>query len=82
MNPLKYKCPSCAAVLTVGRTGKMLLVIACLLGLTIAGVAIVMEERGEWSRYGTLLWFAISVPTILLPFQWICWKYAVFVLKK
>jgi hypothetical protein len=50
-------------------------VAAALIGLLIAAVAIGMEEARRWVTLDSLLWFAIAVPLILIPYQYWCWKW-------
>jgi hypothetical protein len=81
LHPFKHRCPGCGAILTAGRRGKLVLIAAGLLGLCIAGVAIAMEEMGLWTTYNSLLWFAIAVPVIVLPYQYWCWKWVQFEIR-
>jgi hypothetical protein len=74
LNPLRHKCPSCGAILTAGRFGRVCIFIGLMLGLAIAGVAIYMEERHTWSTRESLIWFAYAVPPTILLFQWFCWR--------
>jgi len=48
---------------------------SALIGLTIAAVAIGMEEARRWVTSDSLLWFAIAIPLILIPYQYWCWKW-------
>jgi hypothetical protein len=75
LNPWKHRCASCGAVLTGGRRATVAVVAAALIGLLIAAVAIGMEEARRWVTLDSLLWFAIAVPLILIPYQYWCWKW-------
>jgi uncharacterized protein (DUF983 family) len=82
LNPLKHRCPSCGVLLTMGRYGKVTTAIALCVGLSIAGVAIFMEETGFWNLRNSLLWFAIAVPALGVPLQWLCWHRARFSVRE
>lgn len=69
-------------MLTLGRYGVITAVVGVFLGLCIAGVAIYMEEQHYWATNDSLLWFAIAFPVVVIPFQWVCWRWAKFALRK
>lgn len=74
VNPMKHTCTQCGAVLSAGQGGKLALVLAVLLGLGIAGMAIYMEIFHNWTSKNSYLWFAVSMPLVLMPFQYLCWR--------
>lgn len=82
LNPLRYKCPSCGALLTTGRFGWFSIGIGCLLGLFGAAVAIGMEEFRLWKTQDSFTWFAVYLPVVCVPFQWFWWRRARFILRQ
>ena len=82
LNALRHKCPSCGAVLTTGKRGKISNCMAGLLGLMIAAVAIVMEEKGLWTSHDSIIWFAIAFIIFIPPFQYISWRWCRFQISK
>jgi uncharacterized protein (DUF983 family) len=78
VNPWKHRCPDCAAVLTAGRQGFAAYMVALTLGFTVAGVAIAMEETGTWTERGSVVWFAIAMPIVVVLYLLGCWKWVRF----
>ena len=78
INPWKYRCPSCGALLTAGKQATITLALAGVIGLVIALVAIVMEEAKLWTTQDSLIWFFIALPITIVPYQYWCWKWIRF----
>ena len=78
LNPFKFACPSCGALLTTGRRGRNVLFIGCLIGAGIAALAITMEELGRWGTAQSLTFLAIALPVAAILYQGICWRAARF----
>ncbi len=73
-NPNRYACPRCEAILKIGPKGKILIAVSCLIALSIATVAIVMEERELWTTIDSLKYFAWVYPVVLIPWSYLCWE--------
>ena len=82
LNPLRHKCPSCETILTAGSRGKITLGLSTLVGLMIAAVAIIMEEKKLWTTYDSILWFAIAFAVFVPPCQYLAWRWCRFQIKK
>jgi hypothetical protein len=81
LNPRRCKCPSCAARLTTGHSGWIAVGAGCLIGISIAAVAIGMEEFQLWTSRESHIWFALSLPGACLPLQWFWWRRARLTLR-
>lgn len=75
LNPNRFACPSCATILTAGRYGNATRIVGAIIGAAIAAVAIYMEKRGGWVTLDSIVWFAIALPIVIIPYQWICWRF-------
>jgi hypothetical protein len=75
LNPWKIRCPQCGAILSGGRQATWVAVLAGFLGLLIASVAITMEELQRWATLDSLVWLAVAVPLIVVPYEYCCWKW-------
>jgi hypothetical protein len=53
-----------------------------LLGSMIALVAIAMEKIRLWGSHEIYVWFAISFVIVIIPYQYFCWKWCYFEIKK
>ena len=82
LNPLRYKCPSCASLLTTGRFGWFSIGTGILVGLAIAGVAIAMEEFEVWIPADSFTWFAVAMPVGCALFQRYFWRKARLTLRR
>jgi CXXC-20-CXXC protein len=73
-NPRKYVCPYCSAVLKAGPKGIRLIILSVGVGVLIAVVAIIMEEKGMWRPADSMKFFAIVLPVVAIPWSYVCWK--------
>ena len=76
MNPFRFRCPSCRAVLTMGRSGALLLTVGCLPGFALGTVAMHMKDHQSWSTTELLLWFLVACPAAIVAYEWLSWRYA------
>ena len=61
-------------MLTMGRYGKSIQILGAIGGGVIAAFAIYMERRAYWSMSESIVWFAIAIPVIGVPLQWMSWR--------
>lgn len=82
LNPFRYKCPTCASLLTTGSKGWITIVYGGFLGFLLAAVAIVMEEAQRWTSLEKFIWFAVSIPLACVSYQWFWWRRTNLILRR
>ena len=73
LNPYVVTCPHCRTELHI-KNANLILSLSLLLGLAIAGVAIACEETGRWKTADSYLFFASTLPAVLIPWTVLWWS--------
>lgn len=82
LNPFRYKCPTCASLLTTGWKGWMTIILSGFMGFLFATVSIVMEEERGWTSREKFIWFAVSIPLFCVSYQWFWWRRTKLILRR
>jgi uncharacterized protein (DUF983 family) len=79
-NPYNTTCSQCGAKLRV-RQATVFFVLAGLCGLVVAAVAIFCEETRIWDTSGSLKFFAVVIPLIIVPWSIFLWSRSQYILR-
>jgi hypothetical protein len=82
VNPFKHKCQSCGTHLTLGQQGAGFVLGSVILGGSLAGIGIYLEQSGCLTARESLLAFATSFFVTAGIGEYFCWKHGVFKLAR
>jgi len=77
MNPRKYRCPLCRALLEITGFAKVTTRASFPIGLAIAGFAIYQEEVGTWKTVDSIEFFIVCL-FVLVVESFFTWPYVSF----